>query len=103
MKSIFKLLPLITLFAMLPGCSGWVWLDGSSVDGDSLDAARHQCKIEERMQLLEQAEDEYDEKESQAETEKARMKALEEYQRVRRLTDAEIRSCMRKLGLKPTG
>lgn len=103
MKANYKLIPLITLMLVLPGCGGWIWLDGSSVDSKSLNAARQQCRIEERMDNLEDAEDQLDEQLSQAKTNKAKMEARENYNRVKRQTDAEIRSCMRKLGLQPTG
>jgi len=102
MKAKYKLIPLLSLMLILPGCGGWVWLDGSTVDSGSLDAARKQCRIEERLDNLEKAEDARDEQLSRAKTEKAELEARENFKRIQRQTDAEIRSCMRKLGLKPS-
>lgn len=98
----YKLIPLVSLMLMLPGCGGWVWLDGSTVDSGSIKAAEKQCRIEERMDNLERAEDARDEQLSRAETDQARRLARENFDRIERQTDAEIRSCMRKLGLKPS-
>ena len=103
MKAKYKLIPLITLMLVLPGCGGWIWLDGSSVDYQSLESARLQCRIEERRDNLEDADDQLDEQLSQAKTNEAKMEARENYKRLKRQTDAEIRSCMRKLGLQPAG
>lgn len=102
MKAKYKLIPLLSLTLLLPGCGGWVWLDGSTVDSGSLSAARKQCRIEERMENLEKAEDARDEQLSQAKTDAAEREARENFKRIQRLHDAEIRSCMRKLGLKPS-
>lgn len=96
-----KLIPLLTVTALLTGCGGWTWLDGSRVDGDSLDTAKEQCQLEEKLDLLEQAEDEYDRQMDLAETDKAKEEIQENFNRTERLINTEIRTCMRKRGLKP--
>ena len=96
-----KLIPLITATALLTGCTGWTWLDGSRVDGDSLDTALDQCQVEEKLDLLDQAEDELDRQLDLAETDQAREAAQEAFNRTERLINTEIRTCMRKRGLKP--
>lgn len=102
MTPMHKLIPLFTAVMLLTGCSGWVWLDGSSVDSDALRTAREYCQIEEKLELLEQAEDELDRNLDLAETHLAEEEARENFNSIERQINTEIRTCMRKRGLIPT-
>jgi hypothetical protein len=97
-----KLIPLVTATVLLTGCGGWTWLDGSRVDSRSLESALDQCQIEEKRELLEQAEDELDRQLDLAETDLAKEEAKDAFARTERQINTEIRTCMRKRGLKPS-
>ncbi len=102
MKTRLKYISLFATIVLLSGCArGWTWVDGSSVDSASLEDAKAYCEIEQKQAQLEQAEDQFDYQMSQAENEEAKLDIKANYARTERRLNTEIRTCMRKLGLKP--
>ena len=101
MTPMYNVIPLLTAAALLTGCGGWVWLDGSSVDSKSLQAAQQQCGLAEKEAQLETYEIEREQYLEGANNEAEKREINEAYDRRERLIKTEVRTCMRKIGLKP--
>ena len=103
MKPTLKIFPLLAMIILITGCArGWTWVDGSPVDSRSLQNAEAACQIEQKKAQLEQAEDQFDYQMSQAETDAAEKEIQDNFDRIERRINTEIRTCMRKMGLAPS-
>ena len=95
-----KLMPLCIALTFLTSCANWVWLDGSNVDSQSLENAERQCQIEERLAMMEEAQEQLDRDLQLAETSQERQEVQKAFNLKDRQINTAIRTCMRTLGLK---
>jgi outer membrane lipopolysaccharide assembly protein LptE/RlpB len=97
MKTIRRLLLLLTVTALGACQPGWVRLDGSQPGSDEIARARARCEVDEKLAALENFSDP---EAAPANSNEARMLRIESYDMESARVYREIDSCMQREGLR---
>jgi hypothetical protein len=92
---------LILALAATGGCqTTWVNLDNSGVEDDALRKAEMACKVAEKLDSLDQAEERKNLRLAKSKTNESKMLVKDEFALETKAIHAEIDACMRQQGLK---